>query len=287
MTDDVINDSRTSETKPDPEVNTVRNLRFQRNRRLDGDKKEARLPLDVTLMAKSEYPEKTVREHIHHLVSQLEVFRAISKQHLELNQASMKDRYDEHASDVQFQVGDTIWLYIPATQPGLSKKLMKFWSGPYLLVEQTGPVNFRVRNLTNNKLMSAPVHVNRMKFAYDRYARPENHVMPKDFVQRDPLEDVVDADCPDDSFAPLMASQELDKRTSFIPGLPLTPVTTSSEYEVEKILRGRYRDNKLQYLIKWRDFPSSRNTWEPADNLNPAALEFLKSNPVKISGKSR
>ena len=249
--------------------------------------REARLPLDVTLMAKSEYPEKTVREHIHHLVSQLEVFRAISKQHLELNQASMKDRYDEHTSDVQFQVGDTIWLYIPATQPGLSKKLMKFWSGPYLLVEQTGPVNFRVRNLTNNKLMSAPVHVNRMKFAYDRYARPENHVMPKDFVQRDPLEGVVDADCPEDSFAPLMASQELDKHTSFIPGLPLTPVTTSSEYEVEKILRGRYRDNKLQYLIKWRDFPSSRNTWEPADNLNPAALDFLKSNPVKISGKSR
>jgi hypothetical protein len=118
--------------------------------------REARLPLEVTLMARTEYPEKTVREHIHHLVSQLEVFRAISKQHAELNQANVKDRYDDRASDVQFQVGDTIWLYIPATQPGLSKKLMKFWSGPYLLVEQTGPVNFRVRNLANNKLLSTP-----------------------------------------------------------------------------------------------------------------------------------
>ena len=249
--------------------------------------REARLPLDVTLKTKTEYSEKTVRDHIHHLVSQLEVFRAISKQHVQLNQACMKNRYDERASDVQFQVGDTVWLYIPVTQPGLSKKLMKFWSGPYLLVEQTGPVNFRVRNLENNKLLSTPVHVNRMKFAYDRYARPENHVMPRDFVQRDPLDGVVDADCPTDSFAPLMASQELDKSIPNVPGLPLTPVTNRCEYEVERIVRGRYRDNKLQYLIKWRNFPHSRNTWEPVENLNQAALDFLRSNPVKISGKSK
>ena len=249
--------------------------------------REAVLPLDVTLMAPTEYPEKTVRDHIHHLVSQLEVFRAISKQHTELNQTNMKQRYDEHASDVQYQVGDTVWLYIPVTQPGLSKKLMKFWSGPYLLVEQTGPVNFRVRNLANNKLLSTPVHVNRMKFAYDRYVRPGNHVMPRDFVQRDPLEKVVDDDCPDDSFVPLMASQESDRdNTPVILGLPQSPAATKPrEYLVEKILRGRYRNNRLQYLIKWRDFPSSRNTWEPAENLNQAALDFLKDNPVKISGK--
>ena len=184
-------------------------------------------------------------------------------------------------------MGDTVWLYIPVTQPGLSKKLMKFWSGPYLLVEQTGPVNFRVRNLANNKLLSTPVHVNRMKFAYDRYVRPGNHVMPRDFVQRDPLEKVVDDDCPDDSFVPLMASQESDRdNTPVILGLPQSPAATKPrEYLVEKILRGRYRNNRLQYLIKWRDFPSSRNTWEPAENLNQAALDFLKDNPVKISGK--
>ena len=245
------------------------------------------LPLDVTLMAPTEYPEKTVRDHIHHLVSQLEVFRAISKQHTELNQTNMKQRYDEHASDVQYQVGDTVWLYIPVTQPGLSKKLMKFWSGPYLLVEQTGPVNFRVRNLANNKLLSTPVHVNRMKFAYDRYVRPGNHVMPRDFVQSDPLEKVVDDDCPDDSFVPLMASQESDRdNTPVILGLPQSPAATKPrEYLVEKNLHGRYRNNRLQYLIKWRDFPSSRNTWEPAENLNQATLDFLKDNPVKISGK--
>ena len=41
---------------------------------------------------------------------------------------------------------------------------VNFWSGPYLLIEQTGQVNFRVRNLETNKLVTSPIHVNRMKF---------------------------------------------------------------------------------------------------------------------------
>ena len=96
--------------------------------------REARLPLDVTLTPKCDYTEKNLREHIHKLVSQLEVVRQISQHHAELNQAKMKERYDERASEVPFQVGDSVWIYIPAVQPGLSRKLMKFWYVPRLCV---------------------------------------------------------------------------------------------------------------------------------------------------------
>jgi hypothetical protein len=58
----------------------------------------------------------------------------------------------------------------------------------------------------------------------------------------------------------------------------------SNSYHAEY---GRFRDNELQYLIKWCDFPSSRNTWEPVENLNQAVLDFLTNNPVKIFGKSK
>ncbi|XP_072041155.1 uncharacterized protein [Amphiura filiformis] len=104
--------------------------------------REARLPIDVTLLKECQYPDKTLRDHIHVLISQLEVFRAVSKSHAEEHQANMKDRYDERSHEVEYQIGDTVWIYIPALQKGLSRKLMKFWSGPYLLVEKTGPVNF-------------------------------------------------------------------------------------------------------------------------------------------------
>ncbi len=162
---------------------------------------------------------------------------------------------------------------------------MKFWSGPYLLVEQTDPVNFRVRNLENNNLVKAPIHVNRMKFAYDRYVRPRNDTVPSDVGQRDPIPGLVQEECPEDSFVPLLATQESDKRKiPIVPGLPPVQDDTS-EYLIERIIRGRHKNGRLEYLIKWRDFPNSRNTWEPETNLNAAALESLKTNPVKITGK--
>ena len=141
--------------------------------------REARLPLDVTLLPNFRYQDKSLREHIHDLVSKLQVFRDVSKRQLEENQVKIKERYDENSTNVDYQVGDLVWIYTPVSQKGLSKKLMKFWAGPYLVIQQTGPVNFRVKNLQNNKLVSSPIHVNRMKFVYDRYVRPNNDIFPQ------------------------------------------------------------------------------------------------------------
>jgi hypothetical protein len=46
----------------------------------------------------------------------------------------------------------------------------------------------------------------------------------------------------------------------------------AEEYEVERITHHRYfgRTRKLQYLIKWKGYPDSDNTWEPAANLHAA-----------------
>jgi hypothetical protein len=46
----------------------------------------------------------------------------------------------------------------------------------------------------------------------------------------------------------------------------------AEEYEVERITHHRYfgRTKKLQYLIKWKGYPDSDNTWEPAANLHAA-----------------
>lgn len=219
------------------------------------------------------------------LVSQLEVFRNISKIQAEENQAKMKDRYDERAQDVEYQVGDTVWVYVPQLQKGLSRKLLKLWCGPYLLVQRTGPVNFRVRNLENNKLLSTPIHVNRIKYAYNRYVRPDSNIPPDDPEQGQEIPGLVVSDCPEDSYEPMLATQQTERITTpLIPGLPLVQ-DPLIEYEVENILRGRYRNKKLEYLVKWKNFPNSRNTWEPKSNLNQALLDFLQRNPVKISGK--
>ncbi|XP_038047480.1 uncharacterized protein K02A2.6-like [Patiria miniata] len=180
--------------------------------------REARLPLDVALISRLDYQDKTLRDHIHNLVSKLEVFRDVSKRHTEENQAKMKERYDETTKQVEYQVGDLVWIYFPVSQKGLSKKLMKLWAGPYLIVQRTGPVNFRVRNLENHKLLSSPIHVNRMKFVYDRYVRPNNDIFPADPQHRTSVDDLVQEDCPEDSFVALKAKQKTKNPIQIVPG---------------------------------------------------------------------
>jgi hypothetical protein len=48
------------------------------------------------------------------------------------------------------------------------------------------------------------------------------------------------------------------------------------EYKVEVICNHQYFGHSctLQYLVKWRGYPKSDNTWEPADNIH--APDLLK-----------
>ena len=60
-----------------------------------------------------------------------------------------------------------------------------------------------------------------------------------------------------------------------IPGrIPPRPppiiVDSEEEMEVEEILDSRMNKRRLQYLVKWKDLPSTENSWEPAINLKNA-----------------
>ncbi|XP_047162369.1 chromo domain-containing protein LHP1-like isoform X1 [Vigna umbellata] len=51
--------------------------------------------------------------------------------------------------------------------------------------------------------------------------------------------------------------------------VPLNPNLNLEDgfYEIETIRRRRVRKGQLQYLIKWRGWPETANTWEPLENL--------------------
>ncbi|KAE8775626.1 putative chromo domain-containing protein LHP1 [Hordeum vulgare] len=52
------------------------------------------------------------------------------------------------------------------------------------------------------------------------------------------------------------------------------PKLAEGYYEIETIRRRRRRQGQLQYLVKWRGWPESANTWEPAENLR-ACSDFV------------
>jgi hypothetical protein len=54
------------------------------------------------------------------------------------------------------------------------------------------------------------------------------------------------------------------------------------EYEVEKILDTKLEGQTIKYLVKWKDYPNSENTWEPERHLKKCywmVKQFHRQNP--------
>ena len=54
------------------------------------------------------------------------------------------------------------------------------------------------------------------------------------------------------------------------------------EYEVEKILKRRKRNNRFEYLLKYKGYPDSENTWEPRSNIK---VDLYKAFDDALKGK--
>jgi transposase InsO family protein/uncharacterized protein YjiS (DUF1127 family) len=155
---------------------------------------------------------------------------------LNLNVAQQRQqRYaDQDRRDVEFNVGDRVWLSTGNLNKIVQQqtdKLRGKFIGPYPIVERVGKVAYKLElpeQLVRRRIH--PVfHVSQLK----------QYVVSERFVDRDP---------------PRPPPDDIDDE-----GV--------ERYEVERIINKRGRGQNMKYLVKWKGYPDHESTWEPATRL--------------------
>jgi ribosomal protein L21E len=244
--------------------------------------REATSPLD-TVLPQFPLQQPDTQEHL----AKLRKAREIAKLNLEEAQRRMKEKYDKKKNVQKFEVGQLVWLYIPQVQAGQSRELYKGYSGPYILIEQTSPVNFRLAKAHNNQVLKNAVHVNRLKKYISRQLKPPTPEELEEALQDEvtEIDDMIHVDRPKQR-----QEQEIESEIENRENESETEATETNnnddetvEYLVEQVLKGRkLRGGKMEYLIRWKGYGPEHDTWEPETHLNDFLKAYIKENPIEI-----
>ncbi|KAL8444269.1 hypothetical protein Emed_006312 [Eimeria media] len=169
--------------------------------------------------------EPTVTPPMTKLFQQL-VDRAAS--HILQAQAQQKHYADRRRKDVEFEVGDKVWVSTRFMQPRGAAKFHPPFTGPFPITERIGKAAYRLE-LPPSMQVHPVFHVALLQ--RDK-PRPPHMMQPQRWR---PVEEP-----PDDS----------------------DPV-----YEVEHILDSRGSGPGEEFLVQWKGYPAEQATWEPLSNL--------------------
>ena len=100
-----------------------------------------------------------------------------ARQTISITQRRQKECKDRTATASQLQIGDRVWLYVPAVKTGRNRKLSSLWRGPYTIIGKTSPVNYRIQLIGSTKCLV--VHRNRLKLCY---GEPRGRATPRSAV---------------------------------------------------------------------------------------------------------
>lgn len=123
--------------------------------------REVNLPLDLVLGNPNQRECPGISSYVSELQSKVETVHEMARKRLKFSSDIQKRKYDVKAFASTYQPGDKVWLYTPTVRPGLSRKLTRFWTGPYVILERINDVVYRVQR--NPRCKEKYVHHDRLK----------------------------------------------------------------------------------------------------------------------------
>ena len=127
------------------------------------------LPVDV-MLGRVQHLKKKLPQYVQNVQRSLKDTFSSVRQHLDAAHQRQKLSADRSSTgESTFQVGDIVWLYIPAVKTGLSRKLSSLWRGPYTILDKVTAVNYKIQLIGGTKCQT--VHSNRLKL-YNGHPEP-------------------------------------------------------------------------------------------------------------------
>lgn len=123
--------------------------------------RQARIPVD--LMYGTAEPESvSCGEYATKLQESLSTAYKLARGALAEKQERQAELYNKKVHGAPYEVGALVWLLNPHVPRGKSKKLHRWWTGPFKVVKQLSDVTYRIQHV-NSRAKRLVVHFDRLK----------------------------------------------------------------------------------------------------------------------------
>ena len=129
---------------------------------------EIRVPIDLVFGRPNTECFEGVTEYGEKLAKNIEEAHKFAREALKMSSMRMKRHYDIDAKTTRFEVRDSVWLFSSYKKKGLAKKLMRPWTGPYLVIKCLNDLVYKIQLTPQSK--PKIVHRNRL-WKYSRRVR--------------------------------------------------------------------------------------------------------------------
>ncbi|CAC5393047.1 unnamed protein product [Mytilus coruscus] len=217
--------------------------------------RDARLPIDVALSEPTVTYTDADDNKANVLIRLQEVF-TLAKDNIQLAQQKQKAFSDKKSVEPDYEIGQTVWVYSPASKVGLSHKLLHPWSGPHRIISKISPVNFKIESCDNKKHQQI-LHANRIKPFLDPDDPPD---APNVFHDETDIQEIENPDQEDETI------EDNDIETNIV-------------VEVLDKLWTRNDEGRLEpkYFVKFEN-NTKENSWVKPDVIPGQLIEDFEEN---------
>ena len=135
--------------------------------------RELRAPLDLVYgrPPDADLANATYSSYVRDLADRMESAYRLVREQLQSAAERRKRTYDLRVRPKEFAKGQRVWYFTPRRYQGRTPKWQRLYTGPFLVVERSGAVNYRIQKTVNSQPFL--VHVDKLRLCYDAESTTE------------------------------------------------------------------------------------------------------------------